>query len=471
MTNTLETAATEVGEEISGLVRTLNRTDGPPFIYEVLEVIARRYRLDDAVVRIESALGEGFFRLHRAPVDPELAGRVPAGGRVFFSEPDAVPPEVAQTTLDLCVLALRLCIARHTRHLDRRTGLLANHAFNAALEASAAQAARHGWAYTVVVLDLGEPPAHSTVDEIRLFGQALRASLRSGDVASRIAERRFAALLSNSELDAVNPFLGRVYARLGQGRDNVELSLGAAAAPTDSIDPVELRRLAASRLQPGGRNPVTGVTELTASLWEYLELELRLLPPVVHVSRNGRRDGRDVVGILIRDASPTIEDSTRRIVEAHGLDVDFEFQVLDAPGEIERPPDPTPTRSGAVAGRSRIVYQAASMESPLVTLVHLSHGDRSGVGRSDSGELRGSAEATILAAAELGVIARLSLASVSSAKGEMIGSPVRVILAETGSDRRYVGIARGETGAEAASRATLSALNGFLDGIPERRAG
>jgi hypothetical protein len=81
--------------------------------------------------------------------------------------------------------------------------------------------------------------------------------------------------------------------------------------------------------------------------------------------------------------------------------------------------------------------------------------------------LRGSAEATIQALVELGVDAPVSLESVSTPKGHVIGSPVRVVLSETGSDRRYVGIARGETGAEAASRATLGALNGFLDGVPE----
>jgi GGDEF domain-containing protein len=470
MTNTLETPTSEVGEEISGLVRKLNRTDGLSFVYEVLEVIAQRYRLDDAVIRLESALGEGFYRLRRAKVDPELASRVPTGPRVFFAEPDVVPPEVTETVLDLCVLALRLCIGRHSRHLDRRTGLLANHAFDRVLEASAAQAARHGWAYTIVVLDLGESNAESTVDDVRQFGKALHASLRSGDVGSRIAERRFAALLSNSDLDAVNPFLGRVYTQLGRERSNVELSLGAAAAPVDSVDPVELRRLAANRLQPGARDQSAGRAELTVSLWEYLELELRLLPAVVHVSRIGRRAEREVVGILTRESSPTVEASARRIVEAHGLDVDFEFDVLRAPGEPEEADDQEDRRSGASPGRSRIVYKSASMESPFVATVHLGHGARSAVGRSSAGELRGSAEATILALAELGVDAPLSLESVSSAKGEVNGSPVRVILADTGSDRRYVGIARGVTGAEAASRAALCALNGFLDGVHEKRS-
>jgi len=143
VTNVLGTPATEAGEEISGLVRKLNRTDGISFVYEVLEELAQRYRLDDAVIRIESALGEGFFRLHRATVDHELLSRVPAGPAVLFATPDVVPPDIAQSALELCVLALRLCVSRHSRHLDRQTGLLADHSFNDVLETSAAQAARH----------------------------------------------------------------------------------------------------------------------------------------------------------------------------------------------------------------------------------------------------------------------------------------------------------------------------------------
>jgi GGDEF domain-containing protein len=466
VTNALGTPTTEAGEEISALVHKLNRTDGISFVYEVLEELAQRYRLDDAVIRIESALGEGFFRLHRATVDHELLSRVPAGPAVLFATPDVVPPDIAQSALELCVLALRLCVSRHSRHLDRQTGLLADHSFNDVLEASVAQAARHGWAYTVVVFDLDGSDAEPSAKDLRRFGTALRLSLRSGDVGSYIEERRFAALLSNSDLDAVNPFLGRVYAQLGAVGYHVELSLGAATAPAETVDPVELRRLAIGRLQPGARDHVAKSAELTASRWEHLELELRLLPPVVHVSRLGRRDGREVVGILTGDPAPNVEDSAKRIVEAHGLDVDFEFDVLRAPKPAQETDD-GPKRSGVVAGRSRVIYKLATMESPVGAIVHLSFGDRGGIGRSSAGELRGSAEATIQALVELGVDAPVSLESVSTPKGHVIGSPVRVVLSETGSDRRYVGIARGETGAEAASRATLGALNGFLDGVPE----
>jgi len=480
MANTLDVPTTHVGEEVAGLVRRLNQTDGVSFVYEVLEVMARRYGLDDAVIGLESALGGGFFRLHRAKVDHDLASRIPAGPRVLFAEPDVVPPDVAQTALDLCGLALRLSIGRHSRHLDRQTGLLTDHSFNDVLEASAAQAARHGWVYTLVVLDLDDSDAEPTADDIRRFGKALCLSLRSGDVASRIEERRFAALLSNSDLDAVNPFLGRVYKQLGPARNSIRLSQGAAAAPTETVDPVELRRIATSRLQPGAHDHTAERADLTASLWEYLELELRLLPPVVHVARIGRRGDRDVVGILTGDPSPTVEASARRIVEAHGLDVDFEFDALRAPAETDQTDqtdqvdqtdqagDRWPRRSGSLADGSRIIFKSASIESAVVAEVHLAHRDRVGVGRSSAGELRGGAEATMHALAELGIDAPLLLESVCTPRGAVTGSPVRVVLSEAGSGRRYVGIARGETGAEAASRATLGALNGYLDGAPEQ---
>jgi len=291
-------------------------------------------------------------------------------------------------------------------------------------------------------------------------------SLRGGDIGSYIGEHRFAALLSNSDLDAVNPFLGRVYAQLRAAGFNVGLSLGAAATPTETVDPIELRRLAISRLQPGTPEHLAGSAEPTASRWEHLELELRMLPPVVHVSRLGRRNGHEVIGILTADRSPTVEASARRIVEAHGLDVDFEFDVLSE-GESARETEDRPRRSGVVAGRSRVMYKSATMEGPVEAIVHLALGDRGGGGRSSAGELRGSAEATIQALVQLGIDAPVTLNSVCTPKGQVIDAPVRVVLSEPGSNRRYVGIARGATGAEAASRATLCALNGFLDGVPE----
>jgi len=466
VTNALVTPAIEAGEEISGLVRKLNRTDGISFVHEVLEELAERYGLDDAVIRIESPLGEGFFRLHRATVGPELASRVPVGPAVFFATPDVVPRDIAQSALGLCVVALRLCVSRRSRHLDRLTGLLNDHSFNDALEASAAQAARHGWTYTMVVFDIDRWAAEPSADDLRRFGTALRLSLRGGDIGSYIGEHRFAALLSNSDLDAVNPFLGRVYAQLHAAGCNLGLSLGAAATPTETVDPIELRRLAISRLQPGAPEHLASSTEPTASRWEHLELELRMLPPVVHVSRLGRRNGHEIISVLTGDRSPTVEASARRIVEAQGLDVDFEFVVL---GE-EEPPREThdgPKRSGVVAGRSRVMYKSAIMASPVEAIVHLALGDRGGIGQSSGGELRGSAEATIQALVDLGIDAPVALASVCTPKGHAIDGPVRVVLSEPGSNRRYAGIARGATGAEAASRATLCALNGFLDGVPE----
>src|ERR1700728_3573332 len=236
---------------IPRLIRQLNRTDGVGYLYEVLDVLAQHYGLDDAVMRLEGTPGDGFFRLHRASVDPELASKVPLGRRVLFTEPDAVPPDVAESVLELCVLALRLNISRHFRHLDLPTGLLAQHSFEDVLASSSAQAARHGWASTLVVVDLNGLGAEPTADDVRQFGQALRLSLRSGDIGARLEGRRFVALLSNSDHDTVNPLLGRIYQQLGSARTSLRLSVGSAVTPTESVDPVELQRLATTRLQPG----------------------------------------------------------------------------------------------------------------------------------------------------------------------------------------------------------------------------
>jgi GGDEF domain-containing protein len=478
MTNVRETPT-------SGLIRQLTRTDGISYIHEVLEATAKHYGLEDAVIRLEGLPGDGFFRLHRAQVDFELASRVPPGPRVLFTEPDVVPKDVAETILHLCQLGLRLCVSRHFRHLDLPTGLLAPRSFDDVLKSSTAQAARHGWVFTLVVVDLDGPTGEPSVDDARRFGQALRRSLRSGDVGARLEARRFSALLTNADLDAVNPLLGRVYEQLGSSRTTVRLSVGSAATPTETVDPVELRRLAISRLQPGTREHPVGAPGLSASLWEYLELQLRLLPPVVHVSRNGHDAAREMITILTRGPSPTVEASARRIVDAHGLEVELEFEELNATDDraaesVEQPrekaheePRPQPPRKGlvrsdSISGGSRITYKSAIVESPVVTVVHLAHRDRLGVGRSSAGELRGSAEATMVALSELGLESPLTLASVSTAARQIPGTPVRVVLTDVGSGSEYVGIARGQTGAEAASRATLSALNGFLDEASEK---
>lgn len=476
MTDTLEVRTDQVGEELAGLIRRLNRADGVPFVYEALEVVAKLYRLDDAIIRLESSIGGGFYRLHRAPVDQELAQKVAAGPRVLHAEPDVVPSHVAETILDLCVLALRLCISRHSRHLDRQTGLLTEHSFDGLLEASCAQAARHGWLHTLVVLDLASSEGEPTVDDIRRFGRALRRSLRRGDVASRIEERRFATLLTNADLDAVSPFLARVYRQLGSDRATVRLSLGAATTPHETVDPVELRRIAVGRIQPGAPDHGGDGTNLSASLWEYLELELRLLPPVVHVARVGPESDRETISILTTDLSTSVEQAARRIVEAHGLDVDFEFEALHAPSD----PDPVPSEPDPVVtverrqhvpttsapARQRIVYTSAvATGGPGEYEVQLAHGDRSGAGRSSAGEVRGSAEATLQAVIALGIDVGVTLDSVSTAKGSPSPSPVRVVVSEIEGGRHFVGIARGGTDGEAASRATLGALDGLLDGI------
>src|SRR6202034_4255618 len=126
---------------IPRLIRQLNRTDGVGYLYEVLDVLAQHYGLDDAVIRLDGTPGDGFFRLHRASVDPELAARVPPGQRVLFTEPDIVGKDVADAVLDLCVLALRLRISRHFRQRDLQTGLLAHQSFEDVLASTTAQAA------------------------------------------------------------------------------------------------------------------------------------------------------------------------------------------------------------------------------------------------------------------------------------------------------------------------------------------
>ncbi len=124
------------------------------FIYSVLDLLARRYRLTDAVVVLrDEALGTQAFRLGQKSLTADSPANMATAPGVFC-EPDVVPYVVRDVVRNVCQLALTLHLARHSADHDPLTNIANRRHFDAALRNAAVQSARYGWAFTLVLIDL-----------------------------------------------------------------------------------------------------------------------------------------------------------------------------------------------------------------------------------------------------------------------------------------------------------------------------
>ena len=228
---------------------------GIGFVYSVLSVLAERYELEDAtVVLTDEALGTQAFRLGRRQVDLATIDEV-GGGPGVYTVPDVVPDVVRDAVRSVCQLSLSLHLARYSASHDALTNISNRRTFDAALHTAAVQSSRYGWAFTLVLADLNklkdinDREGHSAGDDVlRLFGFALRRSVRSGDTAARIGGDEFAVILANADGSEVDSFLERLGTLLGPSGVTINFSVGTATAPRESTDPAELFRLADARL-------------------------------------------------------------------------------------------------------------------------------------------------------------------------------------------------------------------------------
>jgi diguanylate cyclase (GGDEF)-like protein len=227
---------------------------GIGFIYSVLDLLAQRYQLSDAVVVLgDESLGTQAFRLGRKSVSGDsLAGL--ATGLGVFTEPDVVPELVRDAVRYVCQLSLTLHLARYGADHDPLTNVANRRHFDAALRAAAVQSSRYGWAFSLVLIDLNgfkavnDRVGHVVGDDLlRFFGCALRQSVRNGDTAARIGGDEFGIILCNAEGTEVLAFTERLRALLVSTAD-LEFTVGAATSPRDSTDPIELYRIADARL-------------------------------------------------------------------------------------------------------------------------------------------------------------------------------------------------------------------------------
>ncbi len=227
---------------------------GIGFVYAALDLLAKQYRLVDAVVVVgDESLGTQAFRLGRRSVSGDSpGGRATSPG--LFCDPDIVPDVVRDVVRSVCQLALSSHVARYSASHDPVSNIANRQYFDAALRTAAAQSARYGWVFTLMLADVSgfvaaDGEGHATGDALlSKFGYTLRRSVRSGDTAARIKRDEFAIILWYAEGTDVLAFTERLRSLLVPGVDQVEFAISTATSPRDSTDPVELFRIANSRL-------------------------------------------------------------------------------------------------------------------------------------------------------------------------------------------------------------------------------
>jgi diguanylate cyclase (GGDEF)-like protein len=205
---------------------------------------------------------EAFARLIRDALldefaldEAELVGD--AEGAYLRAVPDRVPPEVADAVVDLWRVARRVELLAHDAAHDALTGLLNRRSFDGKLTQAMAGAARYGWRFSLVLVDLdgmkaiNDEHGHGVGDDVlRAVGDQLVGSIRVGDAAARLGGDEFGLVVMESDPARVRDLVERVTTAVNRvlPRLSVSLSFGAAVVPDDGTNPAALARLADERL-------------------------------------------------------------------------------------------------------------------------------------------------------------------------------------------------------------------------------
>ena len=228
---------------------------GIGFVYSVLDLLAQRYDLDDAVVvLVHDSFGTQTFRLGRKIVSAEMLAEL-ANVPGVYCQPDIVPESERDAVRTACQLSLSMHLARFSASHDPLTNIANRRNFDSALQSASVRSARYGWGFTLVLADLNNFKAvndrsgHAFGDRLlRQFGFAIRRSVRNGDTAARIGGDEFAVILNNADGNESSGFTERLRNQLVSSGDNIEFTIGTATSPRDSTDPTELLRIADARL-------------------------------------------------------------------------------------------------------------------------------------------------------------------------------------------------------------------------------
>ncbi len=527
MVDVVDTSPT--GQQVAQLLEaSLSQTpDGVELSYRVLDHFAALHKVATAWMVLEPAvLGPQVFLRGRYPATPAMVGEFLSRPPGIYSAPDVADHTISGALAGTCNLVLSAQAAQLTATVDPRSGLASRGVAEAALARAAAQSARHGWPHTFALLATAESVG---ADRWEAFCAALHRALRSGDEAGVVGSRQVLAVLGNAEADVARPFLGRLRAALElSGAADVEFAIATVRSPDESVDPRELWRLLAERLDAPGGGPAPGFGPPPHGLSGPLELELRALPGVVSVGLTAGptpATGTDLqLTVVAVEPQDTLRLEVTRVLGDHlaGATVNIvataasagprwrrdldesrgpATPVPSAPAQpparstdvaVAGPPANRSTASGIPSyrptpeeplnGNGRSAHHQKDQRVTLLTVrfdpdsgtsqVDLAYGTSRASGRATAGPLAGGAQATLAALEALGLEVPYYLVSAERAAG-ILGEPVVVVVAprrtegsEPAEDGRRqlarIGAAEGSEPVEAASRATLAALNRFL---------
>ena len=201
-----------------------------------------------------------------------------------------------------------------------------------------------------------------------------------------------------------------------------------------------------------------------------LELELRKLPEVLAVGFEGATEG----SAISQDSVITVhlfvtEDAAHDVVEQHALDLGRIH--MDRPLRVSIAPEGpgAPGARGASPARHRVALRDVTLTGDGSGVeVGLSFDDRHVTGRGTASALSGAVDATLDGLRELGWLVPFT---VSSAARLTIGGTAAVLVHLTGGAGERFGVGAAPVPQRAAAKATLHALNRWLDDPAHRPAG
>ena len=185
---------------------------------------------------------------------------------------------------------------------------------------------------------------------------------------------------------------------------------------------------------------------------EDFELELRSIPGVVSIAV-ARNDAGATSRVTLHDAGTQhgrTETLARQIMSFYYPKADLVVESIALAGEQSHRP-------------ARVIIERADAQSGDVGAeVRLNFEGASGVGRAGSGPLIGGAQATLAALRDLGLEVPYTLMS-ATAVPLSNSWPIIVVLRSVASRAQLMGIAHAPDEVWSAARATLDALNRYLE--------
>jgi len=206
----------------------------------------------------------------------------------------------------------------------------------------------------------------------------------------------------------------------------------------------------------------SSLTSAELGALDRLELELRKLPEVLAVGFEGPTEGAAITeDVLITVHLFVTEDASHDVVEQQALDLGRIH--MDRPLRIAIAPEGQGARSAQAPapGRQRVrLHEVSLAPDGSVVQVELSFEGANVTGTGTAAALTGAVEATLAGLRDLGWVVPFSI---SSAARLTVGGTAAVLVHLTGSPGERFGVGAGPAPQRAAAKATLHALNRWLD--------